>query len=870
MQLQIFELGMDGLHHPPLSISEANDILNLIERHPLILNEKWVFAQLINLARNITESTYVIGMDWWKTFISSIERGETTGVPPIDNASLCDRVSKQYVLKKNLIEKQDFILVPSAVFVVLRDMYGVVVEERDIIERNVSYSSSLLKSLRIEVYPATVRNKLFGRILAHVFHMQNTNARYHFAVFGKDLCEQRYRAVHRTLKDKRVGRAFARLGPQNKRQIDSVRKRALEVLDIDENSTVQCYLCEDGQYRRLNLTDLDTLLSQDDLVVVDVLGEDGVGLLGYLTNKSKTLFGKRDTEVDEKSVDERENDEHGHFCVRHTSVLHRRLFGQKKTDLRSDFITVMSLNGALISKVNKLVSATHPSMRYRSSTVLRNGLTTATNAHLVQKSYRPGVCGLENLGNTCFMNSALQCLSNVREITEYFRSGRYEQDINEENVLGMHGQLARAYADLIGQLWSGTSRSVAPRKLKAVIGQYVQQFSGYSQHDSQELLSFLLDGLHEDLNRVKKKAYVEAKDSDGRPDHVYKNFDERSDLVFEHDGIVLKVADEAWQMYKMGNDSIIVDYLHGQLKSTVVSVKFDPFCFLSVPLPPKEKLCKISVTLVPRSLNRKWVKILFGIISNKALVRVMDDDESLLDAHFPPMHQIFAYQVGVISITNEMATSQMNIVQVRNQLISTKDALTVPILMATSSTDSLNSDFIKESVLPRMKWNLQDKELVMRHSMRRAVAISECFDLFTRQELLSDDNLWYCPRCKEHQRATKKLDLWRLPPVLIVHLKRFHFTRWSREKIDLPVEFPLSGLDLTGRVVDTRCGKFVYDLIAVSNHAGGLGGGHYTAYARNGDDWYDFNDSTASAMGQPNDSIVSKEAYVLFYRRLTF
>ena len=50
------------------------------------------------------------------------------------------------------------------------------------------------------------------------------------------------------------------------------------------------------------------------------------------------------------------------------------------------------------------------------------------------------------------------------------------------------------------------------------ISKYAPQFNGFSQHDSQELLAFLLDGLHEDLNRVHEKPYVELKDSDGRPD----------------------------------------------------------------------------------------------------------------------------------------------------------------------------------------------------------------------------------------------------------------------------------------------------------------------------------------------------------------
>lgn len=56
--------------------------------------------------------------------------------------------------------------------------------------------------------------------------------------------------------------------------------------------------------------------------------------------------------------------------------------------------------------------------------------------------------------------------------------------------------------------------------LQWTIGKYAPRFNGFQQHDSQELLSFLLDGLHEDLNRVHDKPYVELKDSDGRPDEI--------------------------------------------------------------------------------------------------------------------------------------------------------------------------------------------------------------------------------------------------------------------------------------------------------------------------------------------------------------
>ncbi|XP_013772664.1 ubiquitin carboxyl-terminal hydrolase 19-like isoform X1 [Limulus polyphemus] len=185
-----------------------------------------------------------------------------------------------------------------------------------------------------------------------------------------------------------------------------------------------------------------------------------------------------------------------------------------------------------------------------------------------------GVTGLDNLGNTCFMNSVLQCLANTREFRDYFLDGLYQSEINMKNPLGMGGKLAATFAVLMKVLWSGTHRSFAPTKLKTLISLKATQFTGFAQHDAQEFMAFLLDGLHEDLNRVKNKPYTENVDSDGRPDE--------------------DIADEAWHLYKSRNDSIVVDLFQGQYKSKLVcpvcnkvSITFDPFLYLSVPLPKK-------------------------------------------------------------------------------------------------------------------------------------------------------------------------------------------------------------------------------------------------------------------------------------------
>lgn len=88
---------------------------------------------------------------------------------------------------------------------------------------------------------------------------------------------------------------------------------------------------------------------------------------------------------------------------------------------------------------------------------------------------------------------------------------RYRNPVNSQcrtNPLGNRGKLAEEYAKLILKMWSGFS-SVSPAEFKWTVGRFAPQFSGYRQHDSQELLAFLLDGMHEDLNRIKDKNYVD-------------------------------------------------------------------------------------------------------------------------------------------------------------------------------------------------------------------------------------------------------------------------------------------------------------------------------------------------------------------------
>ncbi|RAH48630.1 putative ubiquitin-specific protease UBP12 [Aspergillus brunneoviolaceus CBS 621.78] len=164
---------------------------------------------------------------------------------------------------------------------------------------------------------------------------------------------------------------------------------------------------------------------------------------------------------------------------------------------------------------------------------------------------------------------------------------------------------------------------------------------------------------------------------------------------------------------------------------------------------------------------------------------------------------------------------------------------------------------------------LSKKRALRQTRKKRGVTLYECLDEFNKEEILSENDAWYCPRCKEHRRASKKFELWKTPDILVMHLKRFSASRGFRDKLDVLVDFPVEGLDMSGRVEAPEEGKsLIYDLFAVDNHYGGLGGGHYTAYAKNfmTGQWNEYNDSSVSRPLDPQ-SVVTSSAYLLFYRR---
>ncbi|KAM7084837.1 ubiquitin carboxyl-terminal hydrolase 2 isoform 2-T5 [Molossus nigricans] len=173
-----------------------------------------------------------------------------------------------------------------------------------------------------------------------------------------------------------------------------------------------------------------------------------------------------------------------------------------------------------------------------------------------------GLAGLRNLGNTC--------LSNTRELREYCLQGLYARDLSHSSRA--HATLMEEFAKLIQTLWTSSLNDVvSPSEFKTQIQRYAPRFVGYNQQDAQEFLRFLLDGLHNEVNRVS-----------GRPKSSPENLDHLPDD---------EKGRQMWRKYLEREDSRIGDLFVGQLKSSLTctdcgycSTVFDPFWDLSLPI----------------------------------------------------------------------------------------------------------------------------------------------------------------------------------------------------------------------------------------------------------------------------------------------
>ncbi|KIK68849.1 hypothetical protein GYMLUDRAFT_236746 [Collybiopsis luxurians FD-317 M1] len=425
----------------------------------------------------------------------------------------------------------------------------------------------------------------------------------------------------------------------------------------------------------------------------------------------------------------------------------------------------VSTSGANSSTSSYPLSGTSISTTTSSSPYLATALTTKLGLpplldvpRLKQSSWPPrywadspiGTSGLKNLGNTCYMNAPIQCLSATVPFARFFLEADLKQVINYMNKMNSKGELTRAFSRLIHDIWQGDMPYLTPTDFRRTLCSLNKQYIGSDQHDSQEFLSFLLDGIHEDTNRIMSRQPMKR-----TPEDEEKLEKMLPQLASEYE----------WQVWRQSNDSIIVDFFQGQLRNQLKCMS----CF------------KTSTTYNAFSI------------------------------------------------------------------------LSLPVPARTGK-----------------------------------IPLQSCLKAFFNMEIMEGDDAWDCPRCKTKRRAGKALSLARLPPVLVIHFKRFEANGRFSDKIDTFVDFPVKSLDLTeymppplpsgadqsmlnvgaGSDMDPRVqvGPYKYDLYGVTNHYGNLSSGHYTAFVASRGGWLYCDDSSVKSVDVKQ--VVNQKAYVLFYKRV--
>lgn len=149
-----------------------------------------------------------------------------------------------------------------------------------------------------------------------------------------------------------------------------------------------------------------------------------------------------------------------------------------------------------------------------------------------------------------------------------------------------------------------------------------------------------------------------------------------------------------------------------------------------------------------------------------------------------------------------------------------------------------------------------------------SVTLYDCMAAFFSADELKNDNMYSCEKCNKLRNGLKYSRVLTLPEMLCVHLKRFRHDLSYSSKISSPVHFPLTNLDMRPYLhKDCRSEVSLYDLTAVICHHGGVGGGHYTCYAKHDPSgmWFEYDDQFVTQAAP--ETVQNCEPYVLFYRK---
>lgn len=471
-----------------------------------------------------------------------------------------------------------------------------------------------------------------------------------------------------------------------------------------------------------------------------------------------------------------------------------------------------------------------------------------------------GLVGLKNIANTCYMNSALQALSNSPPLTGFFlECGSIVQTKNSRSKVG----LAKSYLRLIKELWLNKRRGyIVPDEIIRGISTIHPMFRGYQQHDTQEFLRCFMDQLHEELKEITPPppefSTVEDNTQDDSPcpspsSQSEAEYETCDSGVSEQSSLSDEVADTSKRIKKISRSpSPTENQRHNTIASSSSSVPTVGSSIMtnrsgscnSLTSQSGNQQTKESTNSPPKVIQRSIISDVFDgklLSSVQCLTcdRVSTREETFQDLSLP--------------------------IPGRDHLAVLHHQPPSPPPMPSTSSGANCTDIVYQN---QDNWLWWFWNWFRSFFWGPAVNLHDCMGAFFSADELKGDNMYSCEKCNKLRNGLKFSRVLALPEMLCVHLKRFRHDLSYSSKISSPVIFPLTGLDMRQYLhKDCKSQVSTYDLSAVICHHGTVGSGHYICYAKHAptDKWFEYDDQTVTQVSP--ETVQNCEAYVLFYQK---
>uniref|UniRef100_A0A8C4J1Y8 Ubiquitin carboxyl-terminal hydrolase n=1 Tax=Dromaius novaehollandiae TaxID=8790 RepID=A0A8C4J1Y8_DRONO len=532
---------------------------------------------------------------------------------------------------------------------------------------------------------------------------------------------------------------------------------------------------------------------------------------------------------------------------------------------------------------------------------------------LLNINYFSGLTGLKNIGNTCYMNAALQALSNCPPLTHFFL------DCGALARTDKKPAICKSYLKLMTELWhKSRPGSVVPTGLFQGIKTVNPTFRGYSQQDAQEFLRCLMDLLHEEL----KEPVVEVEDA--QPMSVEESMEgdkSPSDVGFQS-------CESCGTSEKSENECLFKPVLEDIAETTMLIQDDENSSVMSKDWQKEKALCnklnqESSVEDLEKNANAASETTEF--LNNQGTVKVQihsrfSGKTLLIDVHMNDLSTVQshssnegmnarlsnsppkscsscpmlapAHKKAVSSPKRKRRKKYRSVISdiFDGTIISSVQCLTCDRVSVTLETfQDLSLPIPGKEDLAKLHSASHQTSLVKAGSCGEAYApqgwIAFFMEYFKRFVVSCVPSWFWGPvvnlqdclaaffardelKGKRLRNGVKFCKVQKFPEILCIHLKRFRHELMFSTKIGTHVSFPLEGLDLQPFLAKDSPAQIVtYDLLSVICHHGTASSGHYIAYCRNNLNnlWYEFDDQSVTEVSE--STVQNAEAYVLFYRK---